>query len=50
MSFCSDVKNELMSSVEAVNELFKNTIIKDRTEADEITKRFDEIVKIAEEV
>ena len=45
-----DIKNSILKSVEEVNKLFNNTIIKDRTEADEITKRFDEIVKKAEEV
>ncbi len=45
-----DIKNSILKSVEEVNALFNNTIIKDRTEADEITKRFDEIVKKAEEV
>ena len=46
----AEVKNGLLKSVEEVNKLFNNTIIKDRTEADEITKRFDDIVKKAEEV
>ncbi|MBO7179749.1 MAG: hypothetical protein J6V78_05355 [Clostridia bacterium] len=45
-----DIKNSILKSVEEVNAMFNNTIIKDRTEADEITKRFDEIVKKAEEV
>ena len=45
-----DIKKAILKSVEEVNKLFNNTIIKDRTEADEITKRFDEIVKKAEEV
>ena len=45
-----DIKSSLLKSVEEVNELFSNTIIEDRTQADEITKRFDEVVKKAEEV
>ena len=45
-----EVKNALLKSVQEVEDLFKNTIIKDRTEADEITKCFDEAVKKAEEV
>ena len=45
-----DIRKGILKSVEEVNTLFSNTIIKDRTEADEITKRFDEIVKKAEEV
>ena len=35
---------------EEAETLFENTIIKDRTQADEITKCFDDIVKKAEEV
>lgn len=45
-----DIKSSLLKSVEEVNELFGNTIIENRTQADEITKRFDEVVKKAEEV
>ena len=45
-----DVKNAILKSVEEVNSLFNNTIIKDRTEADEITKRFDEAIRAGKEV
>lgn len=45
-----DIKASILKSVEEVNELFRTTIIKDRTEADEITKRFDEVVKKAKEI
>ena len=40
-----DVKKDLLEIVEEVNKMFSNTIIKDRTEADELTKRFDLVVK-----
>ena len=42
-----DIKDGILKSKEEAENLFKNTIIKDRTEADEITKRFDEAVKAA---
>jgi hypothetical protein len=45
-----DIKEGLLKSKEEAENLFKNTIIKDRTEADEITKRFDQIVKKADEI
>ena len=45
-----DIKDDLLKSKEEAENLFKNTIIKDRIEADEITKRFDEAVRKAEEV
>ena len=44
-----DIKDGILKSKEEAENLFKNTIIKDRTEADEITKRFDEIVKKADD-
>ncbi|MBR2875612.1 MAG: hypothetical protein IKC01_00565 [Clostridia bacterium] len=46
----ADIKDALLKSVDEVNAMFNNTIIKDRTEADEITKRFDAAVNKAEEV
>ena len=45
-----DIKDGILKSKEEAEKLFENTIIKDRTQADEITKRFDDIVKKAEEV
>ncbi len=44
-----DIKDGLLKSKEEAENLFKNTIIKDRTEADEITKRFDEFIRKADE-
>ncbi len=45
-----DIKNELSACVQEVEKLFANTIIENRTQADELTKRFDDVVNKAEEV
>ena len=45
-----EIKNELLACIQEVDKLFANTIIENRTQADELTKRFDDVVKKAEEV